>query len=236
MSKLVLKAMTVMAVLSLSAAGAARAEDVVLRPPLPTNRLVVIIHGSGGRAKSILDQSEFPEVPIYLKRGFAVAASDADGLQNWGNPASVADIEHLIDRLGYERVFIESGSMGGLDTMQLLGRVNPVAVALVSPVCDISHLGPPVIPALEIGWGASRPSYLAPVVPEPAKGLPVKILASTEDTWVPKIYNADVCARELRRRGAIVHEHTIKGEHYSTHVHADVFPDFFSAVAAAVEP
>src|SRR6185312_559574 len=90
----------------------AMAKDVVLRPSLPSDRVVVILHGSAGHASEITRTAQ----SVFLATGFAVAASDADGPQNWGNPASVADNEHLIShlrRVGYTRVFLLAGSMGG---------------------------------------------------------------------------------------------------------------------------
>jgi pimeloyl-ACP methyl ester carboxylesterase len=203
----------------------AQAKDVVFRPPVSTDRVIVFIHGSGGHASDLTKKS----IEGLLEYGFAVAASDADGPQNWGNPASVADYEHLIHRLGYKRIYLAGGSMGGLDAMQLLGRVHPEAVALTSPVCDLSRLGVISPVAIEQAWGKSRPAYLSPVVPHPEKGLPVDIWASPEDTWVPKRWNANVCARELRHRGAIVHEFSVTGDHPEAAPGPNEILDFFES-------
>lgn len=208
-------------------APAARAKDVVLRPALPTNRVLVYIHGSGGGADDISRSAQ----AAWLNHGFTVVASDADGPQNWGNPASVADYEHLIDRVGLDRVFLIAGSMGGLDAMQLIGSVDPEAVILSSPVCDLSRLGIISPVAIEQAWGKSRPAYLSPVIPDPEPSLPVDIWASPEDTWVPKRTNADVCARELRERGAHVNEFPDTGDHPEASPKGSEMLGFFLRIA-----
>lgn len=222
------------AVVSLFSVGQASARDVVLLPGAPTNRVVVFFHGSGGEAENIVNTGVSKESTIFLQRGFAVAASDAAGQQNWGNPASVAANVRLVRKLrqwGFERFFLYGGSMGGLDTMQMIGRVHPEAVALVAPVCNLR--GVPLIQAgVEAAWGDARPDYLSPVSANPDPGLPVRIWASPEDTWVPKDRNADLCARELRRGGAAVQMKLTTGEHTNTHaLEVNSVPNFFSAVA-----
>jgi pimeloyl-ACP methyl ester carboxylesterase len=209
----------------------AQAKEVLLRPEGSTDRVVIYVHGSGGSASDISPVAQ----SAFLENGFAVAATDADGRQNWGNPASVADYEHLISRLrkrGYTRVFLWAGSMGGLDAMQLLATVEPEALELNSPVCDISHLAPTLTPAIEEGWGEERPEYLEPVIPSPAYRLPVRIWASPEDTWVPKQWNANVCARELRRHGANVFESPTEGNHPEAAPKGGGMLYFFQQVAA----
>jgi pimeloyl-ACP methyl ester carboxylesterase len=217
------------AVTALATPSIATAQDYVLRPLLPTDKVIVMLHGSGGNAKDLV---ETPSSDTWLRHGFAVAGSDAGGGQTWGNPESVADNVRMIDRLGYERVFLFGSSMGGLDTMRLIGLVHPEAVAAISPVCDITHLIPTMSPAVEEAWGESRPSYLSPVVPRPEPGLPVDIWASPEDTWVPKRWNADVCARELRHRGADVREVSIHGEHWDPKMSGTAVFDFFMDISS----
>lgn len=229
------KAILLGGVLLIGLVGTAQAKDRVLRPSHPTNRVVIFFHGAGGLAKN-LDEKHNPMVPpavrILLRRGFAVAASDAEGRQNWGDPASVADDLHLIDRLGYERVFFYALSMGGLDAMQLISKVHPEAVAAVAPVCNVSSLGPALTTDIGEIWGESRPSYLSPVVPRAYAGLPVKIWASPEDTWVPAEQNGDVCAAELRGEGAEVTQTATTGQHTNTHmVRPSAVANFFSAIA-----
>lgn len=212
----------------------ARAENVVLRPERPTNRVVIWFHGSGGYAKHML-RSDRPEVvDVFLKRGFAVAASDAYGPANWGSPQSVQANLNMIRglrRAGYDRLFLFGGSMGGLDAMQVIGHVRPEAVALVSPVCNLRGL-PLMEAGVEQQWGDRRPEYLSPVSADPERGLPVRVYSSPEDTWVPKSRNADFCARELRRGGARVTIQVGRGEHTNAEMFSDeAVPDFFSAVA-----
>lgn len=197
-------------VLGLAFPAQASAHDLVLRPQGPTNRLVVYLHGAGGFARDIKE----PLFAPLLEHGFAVASSEAHGRRTWGDPQSVADYEHLIDRLPYTRIYLVGGSMGGLATMQLIGRVHPEAVAIFSPVCNVDSLGNVLLQQdVRLKWGETPPTYLTPVVPHPEAGLPVLISASPEDTWVPKKTNANVCARELRRRGAHVREVRKEGDH-----------------------
>ena len=206
----------------------------MLLPGASTNRVVVFFHGSGGEAENLVNTGFARSATVFLQRGFAVAASDAAGQQNWGNPASVAANVRLVRtlrKLGYERFFLYGGSMGGLDAMQMIGRVHPEAVALVSPVCNLKGV-PLIQQGVETAWGDARPDYLSPVSANPDPGLPVKIWASPEDTWVPKDLNADLCARELRRRGASVRMKPTTGEHTNKHMLRDnSVPNFFSAVA-----
>jgi hypothetical protein len=60
----------------------------------------------------------------------------------------------------------------------------------------------------------------------------VRIWASPEDTWVPKRWNADVCARELRRHGANVHESPTTGNHPEAAPRGGGMLYFFLSVAA----
>jgi alpha-beta hydrolase superfamily lysophospholipase len=216
----------------------AAAKDIVLRPSHPTNRVVLYFHGAGGFADNLIDSPGAAEVVAILRhRGFAVAASDGGGPENWGNPESVADNEHLLHKLerqGYTRVFFFGGSMGGLDEMQMIGRAHPEAVADTSGVCNVRSVLPLLEPGVSVAWGlpADPPDFVSPVVPEPYPGLPVKMWASPEDTWVPKDRNTDVCASELRRRGAHVEVVATTGEHTNVKaVKPEAVPNFFSAIA-----
>lgn len=214
-------------------ASQASARDVVLLPDTPTNRVVLYFHGSGGQAEEIVGSKT---TGIYLKRGFAVAASDAGGQQNWGSPESVAANVRLVHRLraiGLTRIFFAGGSMGGLATMQMISRAHPEAVALVAPVCNLRGL-PILEGAVAYQWGDRRPKYLSPVSADPDPGLQVRIWASPEDTWVPKKLNADLCARELRRGGAKVTFRIGRGDHDTPEPIPNwdwQLPNFFSAVA-----
>lgn len=189
----------------------------VLRPPVPNGHLVLYIHGASGSADAI---SEGPVVPLthaLLARGYTVAASDAHGPQNWGNPASVADYVHLAHRLHFKRINILAQSMGGLDGVQLIDRLHPEAFAGIFPVCNIDSLGPSLAPnwreLIEGAWGGWAPARMSPVKASDVAGLPVMLWASLEDKMVPKAQNADVCAAWMRNRGAKVTELTTEGEH-----------------------
>lgn len=236
MSKVIVVCVVVMALVCSSGVAPARAGNILLKPDGKTNRVVVVMHGSGGSAENILSPGVRTSTDVFLQRGFAVAASDAYGPQNWGSPESVRANLNMVRRLrlaGYDRVFLIGGSMGGLDTMQMIGRVHPEAVALVAPVCNLR--GVPVLDAMvSMQWGDRRPEYLSPVSAEPWVGMPTRIWASPEDTWVPKDRNADFCARELRRDGAKVTFKLGKGDHNNPVPMPGwdhEVPDFFSGVA-----
>ena len=117
----------------------------------------------------------------------------------------------MIEELDFPRVYLWGGSMGGLDAVKLIERIHPRAVAMFSPVCDPQFLGGPVVKKwARLKWPNGPPRG---PLPHDAEGLPVVIWASPEDTWVPKVHNADVCASRLRAAGADVTEVTTKGQH-----------------------
>lgn len=194
-------------------AGTAQAETVVFAPTTPTDKLVLYIHGSGGTARSMTTEGPRMEVTeSLLAAGFAVAGADAGG-NNWGSAQSVDEYEALIHSLPYTRIYLWAESMGGLDAMQLIGRLHPEAMVAQYPVCNARAIIPWIETYAEEVWDGQPPSYLSPVRPSDAEGLPVTIWSSPEDTAVPKRYNANVCAKELREDGASVEEVTTEGPH-----------------------
>src|SRR6476469_4973710 len=81
-------------------------EALILKPDRPTNRLVIYVHGAGGTASAVTEQPVLPLTESLLAHGFAVAASNAHGPQNWGNPRSVTDYVRLAHLLPYRRIYL----------------------------------------------------------------------------------------------------------------------------------
>jgi pimeloyl-ACP methyl ester carboxylesterase len=150
-----------------------------------------------------------------LAHGFAVAASNAHGPQNWGDPPSVSDYVRLDRQLGYKHVLILAQSMGGLDGLQLVDRLRPEAWAGIYPVCNAqsSYDSTELNPFVEEAWPGPPPKYLSPVIPRDLKGLPVLIWASPEDKVVSFKENSERCSRIMRERGADIRLIRTEGDH-----------------------
>ena len=189
---------------------------LVLRPDRPTQRLVLYLHGSGEQASVLEEEQLKPMVDTFLKKGFAVAASNGGDEYNWGNPASVRDSAALARKLGYKDVYILAQSMGGIGGVKLIDRLHPVAWAGIFPVCDARSVWRTGDDTKEIEavWGPGPPpKYISPVKAKDVKGLPVIMFSSPEDTNVPKSENADRCAAWMRKGGAHVTVVATTGEH-----------------------
>jgi hypothetical protein len=186
-----------------------------LRPHRPTNRLVIYVHGAGGTAETITaDAAHLSLTNALLGHGFAVAASDAHGMQNWGDPASVIDYVHLAHRLPSTRIYILAESMGALDGVQLIDRLHPKAWGGIYPVCNVASLKSEVlINQIYETWDGPAPARLSPVTASNVEGLPVLMWASPGDHFVPKAQNADTCARRMKKGGANVDEISTTGDH-----------------------
>lgn len=186
-----------------------------VRPDHPNGGLVIYIHGASGSATAI---NEFPVLWLtasLLRHGFAVAASDAHGPQNWGNPASVEDYVRLNRRLDYRHVLILAQSMGGLDGMQLIDRIHPEGWAGIYPVCNAqsSYDSFELRPFVEEAWPGPPPHSLSPVKPRHLDGLKVLIWASPEDQVVSFEEDSERCTRYMRKHGADVRLVRTEGDH-----------------------
>ncbi len=188
---------------------------LLLRPEAPNGRLVLYIHGASGSAEAINEPPVLSLTKELLRDGFSVAASDAHGPQNWGDPASVADYVRLDRRLGFKHVLILAQSMGGLDGLQLVDRLHPEAWAGIYPVCNArsSYKSAELRPFVEEAWPGPPPKVLSPVEPKDVASLPVLIWASPEDKVVSFKENSELCAHRLRSRGADVKLVRTEGDH-----------------------
>lgn len=193
----------------LGLASPARAEDVIYPPTGPSNgSLVVSIHGAGGDAH-LLDGDPKRLVSTLTDAGFTVASSDGGGKFTWGGEVATDAYLHLIRSTPHRHLFFMGGSMGALTMIKLIPLVHPEAMVMTYPLCEPRALGEPVRRMAKEHWPNGRPKGPRADV----AGLPVLIFASPEDTWVPKVHNADNCARWMRRGGARVREISTTGEH-----------------------
>lgn len=204
---------------------------IVLTPPEPTRKLVLYVHGAGGTADAIREAPVTPLTAALVHAGFAVAASDAHGMENWGNAASVTDYVRLAHHLGYPDLYVLAQSAGGLDAVQLIDWLHPRAWVGIYPVCNaesVYRLGK-FSGNIEEGLGAGPPpARLSPARARDARGLPVLMWASPEDKMVPKRENADECARWMRKEGAHVRVIATRGEHGDpSNFHPRRLSDFF---------
>lgn len=192
---------------------------LVLMPSMATHRVVLYIHGAGETAASALaDPEKKPLFSTLRKAGYAIAADDAHG-NNWGSEQSVQDYRALIAKLrarGLTKIYILAQSMGGLDGLELLRYVRPVAWAGIYPACNLaaelqtqSIQAPAIRGQILAVYGSSVPKLKITNV----RGLRMIFWSSPQDTVVPKRLNTDLCSAEARRKGALVTVISTKGDH-----------------------
>jgi pimeloyl-ACP methyl ester carboxylesterase len=179
--------------------------SVLLVPARPIGALAVFVHGSGQSRESILRNRDDAAVAKELVRhGYLVLSADAGG-RAWGDAASVADYERLIDTTVREHevhvVDLMAESMGGLATMQLAARLPDLgAVTAWYPVCDLRTMQqkPHFAAAITKAWAGAGRRVVSPVAVPP---VPLMVWASVHDTVVDASKNAAVCVAEDRAVG-----------------------------------
>lgn len=203
---------------------------VITSPDAPTDRAVVIFHGSGENAVTGQDGWTVRIVRELLPAGYTVASSDAH-LQAWGNKASVKDYRALIAELksrGLTRIYFLAVSMGGLPALQLVDSIKPEAVVGIYPACNMKAIyqrgqyAEKISRAFGVKWTGKLDwpkvemktgRNLSPIDPKNVRGMPVAFWASPGDRDVPKATNTDVCAANMKRRGAVVTVNSSTGKH-----------------------
>lgn len=204
----------------------ARRQPAELRTPgRPTHKVVVYMHGAGERiTNAFSDPAKQAIFRALLDGGYALAMTDAHG-DNWGSPASVRDQLALVDELrarGLRDVYVLALSMGGLDGLQLLGRVPVKAWAGIFPACDLGSVWDvglyrgQIRAAYGLAATASPRPVLrgrSPVSIDPPQDLPMHFWASPGDRVIPSRTNTEPCAELARRRGAVVTVTTTRGDH-----------------------
>ena len=188
---------------------------LIARPRHPNGRFVLFMHGTDELARVDLRQAlTAPLIAALLRAGYGWAEPET-GAENWGDPRSVrVDLAAA----GYlqaagNRIIVMAASMGGLDGLQILPKVAPMAFIGLYPVCNLSSVAS--TPLFQAPVAASHTSIpaLSPVPITGPRGLPVLLLASSADTTVPKTANADVCAANALRAGMTVTELSTAGPH-----------------------
>ena len=123
---------------------------------------------------------------------------------------------------GLREVYVLALSMGGLDGLQLLDRVDVKAWAGIFPACQLASVWDRGLYRGQIraayGLSAKQSPRAAlrgrsPVAIDPPAGLPMRFWASPGDRVIPMRENATACAQIARRRGAVVELTTTRGDH-----------------------
>jgi pimeloyl-ACP methyl ester carboxylesterase len=208
--------------------------SMLLVPARPVGALAVFVHGSGQSRESIVKDQHDAAVALELvQHGYLVLSADADG-RAWGDPASVADYERLIDATVREHhvhiVDLMAESMGGLATMQLAARLPDLgAVTAWYPVCDLRTMQekPHYAAAIAKAWATGDRSVVSPVAVPP---VPMLVWASAHDTVVDASTNAAVCVAEDRAAGGQATYFHTTGDHGDwSNFHPEQVLAFFDA-------
>ena len=201
-------------------------QDVRLNLPAgdaPPRGLVLWFHGQSGDAD---DRIDGPFFTALRDDGWAVASSDFHE-ESWGNEASTEDTQRLLDwaedLTGTEATLWVAGSMGGSVSLNAMthGVTPPACWYGIKPALDLTAMqrvpgGPRFIAtAFDLGRGDRVPRGRIPV--DNIDKLPLdtrwRVVASTEDDWVPIDQNGGALAYGLDQRGAEVTYLPAQGRH-----------------------
>ncbi|HEU4974124.1 MAG TPA: hypothetical protein VFT50_03480 [Baekduia sp.] len=212
---------------------------VVATPRTPTDKVVVVAHGAGRDAVTMM--ADIPTIAgALLAHGYTVVTSDAHG-NNWGSPAGRRDyaaVAQEMRRRGLDRVYVLARSMGGLATLAAMRQIHPLAWAGIYPACNLRSLSrfrEGISRAYGVPWRRlERARRLSPIRPQGVAGMPMIFWASSHDTVVRKAANTDRCAAAARRAGAHVTVVTTRGDHGDpSNVDPPRLTAFFDAADAA---
>lgn len=172
--------------------------SIILTPHSPTQGIVVYAHGNNQTEQEVLTGGNVaPLTADLLDAGYIVAASLAEG-NAWGNDASIAAyealIEHAQEASPVDDVYLLGESMGGLPSLRLAASIPDVKAWVgFYPVCDVSTILDQE--DLREGVNTAYPNGGEDTVsPPPMPDVPLLFLASPDDTRVPKESNSDRCA------------------------------------------
>jgi hypothetical protein len=189
---------------------------VLATPKSASHKVVLFLHGFDDVGDAILaTELRAPASAALLRAGYAVAGADAQG-NNWGTPSSVRVYENLVGQLrkrGYLHVSVIAESMGGLDGVEILRSLRPDRWIGIYPVCDLRTLRDRYGATIAEAYRGRTEAAVSPARVTNVRGVPLLLLASPDDTDVPKKSNADLCAREARAAGARVTVMATSGEH-----------------------
>lgn len=170
-------------------------DTITVTPKTPNGRLAVYLHGAGQPFTAAITDPETSSLTAALvEEGYVVVAADAAG-NAWGNDASVAAYEQLIEdtaaEYGTSSIYLIAESMGALAAAQL----NANAWAAIYPVCDVSSITKDSLEEqIATVYPDGAPSNLSPIAwPE----TPSIVWASPDDTMVSAADNAFTCADDV---------------------------------------
>jgi hypothetical protein len=198
--------------------------------PVP---LVLFAHGSRQNENAAALEPVGDVSQALLDAGYAVASSAQHGT-NWGNPASVRDLESLYryvdDVVGVDGpVFLLAQSMGGLSSLTLAaeGRVPVAAWAGIYPATNLRAAWDSgglqrddIENAFDISptrpddyYAHTRGSDPMRADPDRFEGIAMRFYASQDDTVVPSALHSEKLMRRLAGRApeAVLVPHI--GEH-----------------------
>lgn len=181
--------------------------------------LALWFHGQGGDENFRMNG---PWLNALRREGWAVAAGNLHG-SSWGSPPAVQDAARLLawaeKETGKKATLFVAGSMGAAVSINAMtgGLPAPKCWYGTMPVVDLDAVKavPESSAQIREAWGGSVPSAMNPV--NRLSMLPIsttyRVLASPQDKWVPKVDNADVLVRDLKRTGAVVSALSVTGPH-----------------------
>lgn len=184
-------------------------------PPGKAKGLAIWFHGQGGTADTRMNEAW---LNVLRVQGWAVASSDFHG-NAWGNQAAVTDTTALLDWASQQadnpgkRMFV-AGSMGGVNSLAYLTAGNPAPACWYGtmPVVDVATVGnvPDSAPQIKAAYNGTAPT---PLNLSKLPGIRYRVIASPDDTWVPKSQNADHLVKALTAAKREVTTRPATGEH-----------------------
>lgn len=195
--------------------------DQSVRLDLPTGghvqHLAIWFHGQGGDVDTRMNQ---PWLNGLRGEGWAVASGDLAG-NAWGNRAATDDAADLSEwaqkRSGQPVSLIVAGSMGALASLTAMehGWLTPRCWYGTMPVLDLTTVArvPSADAQIRAAYDGPPPVADSPALSaSPLPAIAYRVLASPQDTWVPKSSNADRLADRLPTKATLT-SRAVSGEH-----------------------
>jgi hypothetical protein len=177
--------------------------------------IAIWFHGQGGTVDTRMDEDW---LNALRNDGWSVASGDLGG-NAWGSQDGIDTTTDLFKwasaETGKPVTLLVAGSMGALNSLNTLarGKIEAPCWYGTMPVLDQTTVGnvPNAEAQLEHVFGPIVPEKFIPI----AATLPVmkyRVLASPDDTWVPKALNADRLV-EIIPSEAVLTQLAVSGEH-----------------------
>lgn len=151
--------------------GRARKYAVYAPPASGPRPLVIVLHGSGGTGRSMVDLWK----DLARRKGFVVAGLDASNRQAWGppkdTPAVLRDLVDALDdrQVDGRRVYLFGHSAGGIFTLYM------------APL-ECQYFAAAAVHAAAFG-GEADPGYLA----QTERKIPIIVIAGSDDRLFPLV-------------------------------------------------